>query len=163
MSALFTLDARIEGLEAVDAALARLDPLDGQSLLEGLARMIQEQTRRRITGEKRAPDGKAWLPNRAGTSTLYRSGTLARSIDYTASGEAAIIGSGLLYAGVHQNGATIVPKKAKRLVFRLGNRTIFARKVTIRPRPYLGISAENAGDILDAVATFLRRILGGGR
>lgn len=163
MTALFTIDARVEGLEAVDRALARLDPLDGQSLLEGLGRMIQEQTRRRIMSEKRGPDGKAWQPNRAGTSTLYRSGTLARSVDYSASGEAAIIGSGLIYAGVHQNGAVIRPKKAKRLVFRLGNRTIFARKVTIPARPYLGISSENAEDILDAVAVFLRRVLGGGR
>lgn len=163
MTALFNIDVKLEGLEPVDAALARLDPLDGQSLLEGLARMIQEQTRRRITSEKRAPDGKAWPPNKAGTSTLYRSGTLARSVDYSATGEAAIIGSGLVHASVHQNGAVIKPKKAKRLVFRLGNKVIFARQVTIPPRPYLGISSENAEDILDAVATFLRRLLGGGR
>ncbi|MBN8533843.1 MAG: phage virion morphogenesis protein [Rhizobiales bacterium] len=163
MTALFTLDARLEGLEAVDAALARLDPIDGQSLLEGLGRMIQEQTRRRIISEKRGPDGKAWQPNRAGTSTLFRSGTLARSGDYSATAETAIVGSGLIYAGVHQRGATITPKQAKRLVFRVGNRTIFARKVTIPPRPYLGISSENGDDILDAVLMFLRRVLGGGR
>lgn len=163
MTALFTLDTRLEGLDAVDAALARLDPLDGQSLLEGMARMIQEQTRRRIGSEKRGPDGKNWLPNRAGTSTLYRSGALSRSIDYSATGEAAIIGSGLVYAGIHQTGGTIKPKNAKRLVFRMGNKTIFAKQVKIPARPYLGISAENAEDILDAVATFLRRVLGGGR
>ncbi|MGL5447444.1 MAG: phage virion morphogenesis protein [Rhabdaerophilum sp.] len=162
MTALFTIDARFEGLEAVDRALARLDPLDGQNLLEGLARMIQEQTRRRILSEKTGPDGRAWKPNRAGTSTLYRSGTLARSVDYSATNDAAIIGSGLIYAGVHQNGAVIRPKRAKSLVFRLGNKMIFAKKVTIPARPYLGISSENAEDILDAVATFLRKKLGGG-
>lgn len=162
MTALFTIDARAEGLEAVEKALSRLDPLASGELLEGVARMVQEQTRRRITNEKRAPSGAAWLPNRAGTPILYRSGALARSIDYAVSGETAIVGSGLVYAGIHQRGGTITPKKAKRLVFRMGNRTIFARKVKIPARPYLGLSAENAEDVIDQVGRFLQKKLGGG-
>lgn len=165
MTALFSIDTKFEGLEAVDAALARLDPLDGQSLLEGLAQMLKEQTRERFWS-KRAPDGSTWKPNRAGTSTLIGRGTgngLLGSIQSAASSEAAIVGSGLIYAGVHQNGAVIKPKNARRLVFRLGNRTIFAKQVKIPPRPYLGISSENAEDILDAVARFLSKVLGGAR
>lgn len=162
MVALFTIDARAEGLEAVDKALSRLDPLPAGELMEGIARMVQEQTRRRITNEKRAPSGAAWPPNRSGTPILYQSGALARSIDYLVSGETAIVGSGLVYAGVHQHGGTIKPKKAKRLVFRMGNKTIFARKVTIPARPYLGLSAENAEDVIDQVGRFLQKKLGGG-
>ncbi|HUN10661.1 MAG TPA: phage virion morphogenesis protein [Rhabdaerophilum sp.] len=162
MVALFTIDARAEGLEAVDKALSRLDPLASAELLEGIARMVQEQTRRRITNEKRAPSGAAWPPNRTGTPILYRSGALTRSIDYAISGDAAIVGSGLVYAGIHQRGGTITPKKAKRLVFRMGNKTIFARKVTIPARPYLGLSAENAEDVIDQVGRFLAKKLGGG-
>lgn len=161
MTALFELNLKAEGFDIVERALGKLDPLNSGELLEGLARMIQEQTRHRIRSEKTAPDGARWKPNREGTSTLFRSGALARSIDYAVSGDTAIIGSGLIYAGVHQNGATIVPKKAKRLVFRLGNRTIFARKVTIPPRPFLGVSAKNAEHILDATQRFLRAKLGG--
>lgn len=161
MSTLFTLDMKAEGFETVERALGKLDPLNAGELLEGLARMIQEQTRHRIRSEKTAPDGARWLPNKGGTSTLYRSGALARSIDYAVAGDTAIIGSGLIYAGVHQNGATIVPKKAKRLVFRLGNRTIFAKKVKIDARPFLGLSAENRTRILDQTARFLRERLGG--
>ena len=163
MAALFALDVRAEGLEAVDQALSRLDPLASAELLEGVARMVQEQTRRRITSEKRAPSGAAWKPNRAGTPILYRSGALARSIDYSVSGETAIVGSGLVYAGIHQNGGTITPKSARRLVFRIGNRTVFARKVTIPARPYLGLSAENAEDVLDQVGRVLQKLLGAGR
>lgn len=162
MAALFSIDVRAEELEAVDKALARLDPLAAGELMEGIARMVQEQTRRRITSEKRAPSGDAWPPNRAGTPILYRSGALTRSIDYAVSGETAIVGSGLVYAGIHQRGGTIKPKKAKRLVFRAGNRTIFARKVTIPARPYLGLSAENAEDVIDQVGRFLKKRIGGG-
>jgi phage virion morphogenesis protein len=161
MAALFEIDARLEGFEAVERALGSLDPLNGAQLLEGVARLIQEQTRHRIRSEKSAPDGAAWKPNRAGTPILYRSGALARSIDYAASDDHAIVGSGLIYAGVHQNGAVIVPKKARRLVFRLGNKTVFARKVTVPPRPFLGVSAENGRHIIDATVRFLRMLLGG--
>lgn len=159
---MISLDLRLEGMEAVDRALARLDPLPAAELMEGIARMVQEQTRRRIEGEKTAPSGAAWKPNRAGTSTLYRSGELKRSIDYAVSGTTAIVGSGLVYAGIHQNGGTITPKKAKRLVFRVGNKTVFARKVTIPARPYLGLSTENAEDVIDQVGRFVRARIGGG-
>lgn len=160
---MIAIDMRVEGIESVDQALARLDPLSAGELLNGLGRMIQEQTRRRIGEEKTAPSGEAWKRNRAGTSILFQSGALARSIDYAVQGESVTVGSGMIYAAIHQFGGTITPKKAKRLVFRIGNRTIFARKVTIPARPYLGISGENAEDILDATARFLRLKLGSAR
>lgn len=163
MTTLFEINARMDGMEAVERALGALDPLAGQELMNGLGRMIQEQTRHRIQSEKRSPSGESWKPNRGGTPTLYRSGTLARSIDFQASSDAAIVGSGLVYAGIHQRGGTITPKKAKRLVFRIGNKTIFARKVTVPARPYLGISDENGEDILDATVRFLQAKLGGAR
>jgi phage gpG-like protein len=160
---MIAIDMRVEGIETVEQALARLDPLRAGELLNGLGRMIQEQTRRRITGEKTSPAGASWKKNRAGTSILYRSGTLARSIDYAVRGESVTVGSGIIYAAIHQFGGTITPKQAKRLVFRIGNRTIFTKKVTIPARPYLGISGENAEDILDQTARFLRAAIGGAR
>ncbi len=163
MTALLVFESHLEGFEALEAALARLDPFQGEALLEGLARQLQEQTRRRLLAEKRAPDGTPWRPNRAGTPILYRSGALARSIDYAVSGRQIRIGSGLVYAGLHQQGGTIVPKQARRLVFRSGGRQIFARRVVVPARPFLGISAGNAEDLLDTVTVFLRRVLGGGR
>ena len=151
-----------EGIEGAEAALGRLDPLQPGELLDRLGRMIQEQTRRRIIQEKTAPDGKAWKPNLTRTSILLRSGTLARSIDYAVAGEAAIVGSGLVYAGIHQHGGTIRAKNKKALMFRVGNQFVTRKSVTIPARPYLGISSENAEDILDATKVFLRKRLGGG-
>lgn len=163
MTAILVLEPHFEGFEAVEAALARLDPFQGEALLEGLARLLQEQTRRRLLEEKRAPDGNPWRPNRTSTPILYRSGALARSIDYAVSGRQIRVGSGLVYAGLHHQGGTIVPKQARRLAFRLGGRLVFARRVVLPARPFLGISAGNAEDLLDAVARFLQRLLGGGR
>lgn len=162
MTALFSLDVKVEGFETVDAALARLGPENDQPLLDHIAWMIAQQARARIDSEKRGPDGKAWPPNKTGDSILLKTKALRDSITSTEGRNPAVIGSGLIYAGIHQTGGTILPKKAKRLVFRLGNKTIFARKVTIPARPYLGISAENAADILEQVAIFLRSKLGGG-
>lgn len=162
MAALFSIDAKFECIEAVDRALQALDPLSSAQLLEGLARTIQEQTRHRIIGTKRAPNGKAWPANRTGTSVLHKSGTLARSIDYLVSGESAVIGSGLIYARIHQQGGTIRAKNKKALQFRVGNRFVTRKSVRIPPRPYLGLSAENAEDILDQTARFLRVKLGVG-
>lgn len=156
----FTLKVRVTGFDGVDAMLSRLNPLDTGTLMEGLARLIQQQTRRRIETEKTAPDGSAWKANAAGTSTLFRSGTLSRSIDYAIQGNSLMVGSGLIYAGVHQDGATIRPKSARRLVFQLGNRLVFAMQSVIPPRRFLGISAENARDIMETTADFIRRRLG---
>lgn len=154
-----SITATLEGIDAVDRQLAKLDPLPAAELLGHLGRMIQEQTRERFE-TKLAPDGSTWTPNRAGTSTLLRQGHLKRSIDYTVAGETAIIGSGLIYAAIHQNGGVIKAKTKKALMFRIGNQWVTRRSVKIPKRAYLGISAENREDILDQVGRFLRARLG---
>lgn len=155
-----SIDVDVRGLAEADARLARLDPLDTAELMEGLARLVQEQTRRRIHSEKTSPDGAAWPPNKTATSILVRSGALANSIDYAITGNTAVIGSGLIYARIHQLGGTITPRKAKRLRFMLGGKAVFAKKVTIPARPYLGISAANRDELLDTVTRFITARLG---
>jgi len=127
-------------------------------LMEGIGRLVQGQTRRRIESEKTSPAGAAWKPNRAGTSILYRSGALARSIDYVAANDSVQVGSALIYAGVHQDGAVIKPKNAARLVFHAGGRLVFALKVTIPARPYIGLSADNQNEIVETAEEWLERL-----
>jgi phage gpG-like protein len=128
-------------------------------LMEGIGRLVQGQTRRRIETEKTSPAGAAWKPNRAGTSILYRSGALARSIDYAAADDSVQVGSALVYAGVHQGGAVIVPKTATRLVFHAGGRLVFAMKVTIPARPFVGLSADNQNEIVETAEEWLERLV----
>lgn len=155
-----SIEVKLTGFETVMDALSRLSPLDTGTLLEGLARLIQQQTRERIYTEKTAPDGTPWTANNAGSSILLADGTLARSIDYAVQGESAVVGSGLIYSRIHQLGGTIKPKSKKNLAFQLGGKLILAMKVVMPARPYLGISADNASEILEAVADFVRRKLG---
>jgi phage gpG-like protein len=151
---------KTQQLGVADDILRRLDPLDSATLLKGVGRLIQQQTRERIYSEKTSPTGQRWAPNRSGTSVLLRSRELVRSIDFAFSGQQVVVGSGLPYALIHQLGGTIEPKKAKRLVFRTGNGIVFAMKVQIPARPYLGVSEGNAADILAETARFIRRKLG---
>lgn len=51
------------------------------------------------------------------------------------------------YDWVHEYGATLTPKKAKLMVFEIGDELIFAKKVKIPARPYFrpGVSKSRAG------------------
>lgn len=163
-----SLDIKVDvrGLIPADVALAKLAPLDHAKLLLSLARLIQQQTRRRIEDEKTSPDGAAWKPNRTGTPTLYQTGALARSIDYLVQGMQVVVGApsepvqGKPYAAIHQFGGTIVPKSADALAFVIGGQLVRTKKVTIPARPYLGVSSANAREITDAAARFIRKVLG---
>ncbi|WP_319774470.1 phage virion morphogenesis protein [Breoghania sp.] len=141
--------ARITGV--IDA------PLD--QLAEGIGRLVQEQTRRRIEEEKTAPDGTSWKANNAGTSILYAEGHLSRSVDYIASSTGVTVGSGLVYARIHQKGGEIKPVNAKLLRFTVGNATVFASKVTMPRRQWLGLSDENKSDVEAATVDWMRSLL----
>ncbi|ADZ72406.1 phage virion morphogenesis protein [Polymorphum gilvum] len=130
-----------------------------EELAEGIGRLVQEQTRRRIEQEKTTPEGAAWKPNRAGTSILYAEGHLSRSVDYVASSAGVLVGSGLAYARIHQQGGTVKPKTARALRFMVGNAAVFARTVTIPARTWLGLSAENRRDIEDATRDWIGSLL----
>ncbi|MFT4162855.1 phage virion morphogenesis protein [Shinella sp.] len=132
-------------------------------LMEGIGRLVQGQTRRRITDEKTAPDGSAWKANRAGTSILYASGALADSIDYVASTGSVIVGSGLVYARIHQEGGVIKPKNGSALKFWWvsGGFVNFAivASVTMPRRQHLGLSADNQNEIVETTEDWLSRLL----
>lgn len=151
----------LSGFGQVEKFLDRLNPFQTETLLEAMARLIRESTRERIIAGGPAPDGSAWKPNRAGrTPILHLSGALARSIDYLVAGTRAVIGSGLIYARIHQEGGVIVPKSASALVFQVGNQVYRVKKVTMPARPYIGLSAEDRSELVQTVAAYLRRLFG---
>lgn len=146
----------------LEEALLKIDGIANaptQELAEGIGRMVQEQTRRRIEEEKTSPAGVAWQPNIAKTSILYRSGALTRSIDYIASPDKVEVGSGLIYARIHQRGGQITAKNASALAFSVGGKFIQVKSVTMPARPYLGISPENERDIVSAAEDWMARLI----
>jgi phage gpG-like protein len=76
---------------------------------------------------------------------LRDTGRLQRSIVSSPDAQGVTVGTNLVYAPVHQFGATIEPVKAKRLVFPgPGGKLIFAKKVTIPARPFLPLRRGQA-------------------
>lgn len=90
------------------------------------------------------PWGSPWakLKIRQG-QPLRDTGLLQRSIVSRADSSGVTVGTNKLQAPVHQFGATIVPKNAKRLVFPgPGGKLIFAKKVTIPARPFMPLKKD---------------------
>lgn len=151
----------VEDLEAVQRLITRLETIDEHHILTVVAKIGEDQTRRRIEEEKTAPDGTKWPPNREGTPTLLRTGEHLRdSIASDVSGSVAQWGSSWEFAHVHQNGAVIVPKGAEQLAFHVGGKLRFAKKVTIPKREFVGLSAENGEEIEEIITDYLAGVVG---
>lgn len=153
-----TLDA-----SGLDGALKVLEPLlefEGSELMSIIGAMGESQTRRRIESEKTSPDGAAWPPNLKGTSILVETGQhLLYSIAWQSSASEAEWGSSWEFAHVHQDGMTIKPKNAKHLAvpaaaFGASGGVRFAKQVTIPARPFVGLSSDNAEEIVDLVTDY---------
>ena len=151
------ISIEITGLSALEARLSGLAKgIQGQELLLGLAREGMEQTQRRLEIEKTGPDGTPWAKTRDGRGALFIDGKrIAGNIQTHVEGSQASWGiSRSAFAGamLHQFGGVIVPVKGQALKFKSGGKEVFAKKITIPARPYLGISAQNA-IALEAAAT----------
>lgn len=142
-------------------AVAQLNRIAGfriENASRLIAPILESQTRRRIEKEKRSPRGERWKPNREGTSILLKTGRHLRdSVAHRTAGADAIVEAHWKHARVHQLGAVIRPRNARRLVFRVGRnrQPIFAQKVTIPARPFIGLSAENHQEIIDELNAML--------
>ncbi|MCY1669331.1 phage virion morphogenesis protein [Rhizobium sp. SL86] len=112
------------------------------------------------------PEGNAWqalntayAATKRNTRILTESGGLRDSINSQAGQDVVHVGTSKIYARVHQEGATIVPKNASALVFFIGGDLVKAKSVTLPARRYLGISAEDETSIAEIVFGFVERYL----
>lgn len=144
----------IEGL----AALMRQPEPAMEEVGEALTFSTQERQR-----AGRAPDGSAWprlnpayAAAKSGREMLRESGRLM-SLTRRVRGNTVVVGTNAPWALTHQMGATIRPKKGKRLAFRLGQLSVFARSVTIPARPFLGVSEEDRAEIAEIFRDHIRR------
>ncbi|WNJ89161.1 phage virion morphogenesis protein [Bosea sp. 685] len=118
------------------------------------------------------PDGAAWKPlnpvyaaGKRGPGILRERGMrggLQGSITYRAGSSEVQVGTNKIYGAIQHFGGTILPKGGGRLVFKMGNRVVHARSVTLPPRPYLGISSSDQVMILDVVEGALARAVTSG-
>ena len=153
------------GLARADAALAGLaarlaNPAAGLKIV-GEA-LLREQNRRFETQSD--PQGRPWqalapltVESRGASGPiLRRSGQLMRSGAYQVSGATLRIGLNTIYAAVQHFGATITPKKARRLAIPMpGGRFAGAMKVTIPARPVVGFGDKDEAAARRALEAWL--------
>ncbi|MCU4601868.1 phage virion morphogenesis protein [Acinetobacter ursingii] len=139
----------------------------------------QVQSTQQNFRDSKSPDGTKWQPNSESTymsilgslhenkdgtlnkkginriqskKPLVGSGLLRDQIHYQVSGDLLLVGSNLVYAAIHQFGGTIKPKNKKTLSWKIGNVSVFAKKVVIPAREYLGISLKDETELQNIVA-----------
>lgn len=163
--------AKLDDKEAL-AAFARLRDVGfvGQGLMRAIGVGLVANTQGRFD-KGVDPDGRAWKGLNPAYAALKKGpgilreagmrGGLQGSITFQVSGTSIEVGTNKVYGAVHQFGATIVPKQAKALVFRMGSGggLVHAKKVTIPARPYLGFSEADRITVLDAIDVAIKRAL----
>jgi len=106
------------------------------------------------------PDGAAWTPSYRASSeggkTLVKEHHLKDSITHDPSRDEVRVGTNVLYAAVHQFGATIRAKTSRGLRFRSGGNWVTKKQVTIPARPFLGVSRDDQAEIGHILADHIR-------
>jgi phage virion morphogenesis protein len=141
-----------------------------QACLKNIGLAVVKQTRRHFE-QQRDPEGQAWAPlnpdyakGKRGTKILEEQGMaggLEGSITSVVHPGYVEIGTNKVYGAIHQFGGTIRPRSGEFLVFKLGGKTVLARKVTIPARPYLGLSPQDKAELLDIVEDHIVEIWNG--
>lgn len=150
----------LSGFAAAERLLAGLADFDESELLTAIGAMGESQTRRRISNEKTAPDGTAWPANKEGGSILVRTGdNLLGSIAYIVGSGSVAWGASWEFAHVHQYGAKISAKNAKALFFRIGDKKVAVKSVTIPARPFVGLSEDNRREIEELVTDVFGKLV----
>ncbi len=121
-------------LARLQAQVARLGPEGGKRLLRAVANEAQALVEEGFEAG-RAPDGAPWAPVKRGGQPLRDTGRLLASLTPRLSGSGFTIETNLVYAGVHQYGATITSKGKRSLG--TPSKGFFGVTVTVPPRPFL--------------------------
>lgn len=161
------LTLRAVDLPRFDRVLEQLQKR-GEELSPLMARIgqaLESSTIERFD-EERAPDGSKWTQSirarEEGGKTLTKSARLKQSMTHNVLGDDRVeIGTNVIYAGVHQEGATIRAKAGGKLTFRLpgglGFRSI--DQVILPARPFLGVSRDDEDEIIAQAEDYLGEVL----
>jgi len=153
-------DARI--LSAIQSLLAMAR--NATPIMREIAAIGENSTRLRFRTET-APDGSRWKPSlrvrMAGGRTLTKDGHLADSVSGNAGKDFAEWGVNRPYAAIHQFGGEIKARSGGFLRFRLANGAwASVKSVVIPDRPFLGVSDDDAEDILDVLGRHINNLTG---
>ncbi|MDR2024028.1 MAG: phage virion morphogenesis protein [Hungatella sp.] len=159
---------RLEGdVRALMKRLKFFSEIDKKHINAALAESVRESTLERFTTEK-DPEGKKWKTSirvaQNGGKTLTKSAIMKNSIKGKSDASGFAVGTNTIYASTHQLGAkgrriTIRAKTPKGLVFKIGDRWIRKKQVTVKvkipARPFLGLSEDDLQEIKGTIEDFL--------
>lgn len=132
--------------------LHRLVGMSFLAIHKDIGEHLVTSTRERFKTET-APDGTRWPKSiRAGSEggqTLSDTAHMKNSVTYAARPDRVEAGTNDKKASTHQAGATIRPKRAKYLQFRVGKRWVRKKEVTIPKREFMGINEDDQAAIND--------------
>lgn len=143
----------------VNDALARLYAAAGDvnPALKNIGMAEAKTTRARFVSET-DPEGKPWQTlnelyarTKKGPGILRGATRDLSQIVWQLAEGGVEIGSNVVYARIHNEGGTIVPKNAAALVFSMGGQTFHVKSVTIPQRQFLGWSETSIQEALAIV------------
>ena len=132
-------------------------------LFTRLGRVTHSDSRMNFRNQ-RSPDGTPWAPLKMRNGQILSdSGRLKNSLSYQVGDDEVQVGTNVKYARTHQFGATIyptsTPKRKKALAFPgPGGKTIFAKKVVIPARPFLGLEQRQVNKIHQTIDQWVRDV-----
>ncbi len=93
------------------------------------------------------PYGRPWKkPIARQGQTLSDTGQLRNSWRVASTPTIVRLKNATVYAAIHQFGGAIIPKRAKALKFKLGNRWVTSRRVKMPRRPMLPLQSKGLGN-----------------
>ncbi len=147
----------------LNRAIAELK--DPRPLFSEIGAILEFNTKQRINdgvGVDDRPWVQSWRARIQGGTTLRDTSRLYNSITSRVSsdGKNVSIGTNVIYAPLMHFGGIIRPKNGKFLIFKtpLGG-WVKLKSVTIKPRPYLGVSVDDSQEILTTIEEYLDKAL----
>ncbi len=135
----------------LDRLRERITAASSPEFNAGLAQVLGAAALKELADEfreERNPYGEKWAPLKLRRGRILRdTGRMAASAAVSPGPNGFELSITASYAGTHQEGATIVPRRARVLRFQVGRRTYFAKRVVIPRRQMLPDAARGWGPI----------------
>lgn len=150
----FAISIKADGSSPVMEALTKLAALDTAAMFDEIGAELVSSTQRRFTGQHDVdgnPWKQSWRAAQQGGQTLRDTGRLMNSMTHNVLANGVEVGTDFEYAHVLHFGAEIYPKTAEYLTFAVGGQYRKSKHVTIPPREFLGLDAEDEQNILDII------------
>lgn len=157
------VELRIEGEKELFAGLEKIQSRSHRAdLMDQIGAYGVASTQDRFLNEE-SPSGEKWEKSyrveQEGGSILRDSNQLFQSLTHEQDPDSVAWGSNKIYAGIHQFGGEIIPKNKEKLAFNVGGNLVFADKVTMPQREYLGLSADDRTEIRHIIDDWLSEAL----